>query len=87
MVKNVHDFADHIACDSETNSYVTTAPITRCKTDNVREIVVPVIHNDRVVAVIDLDCEVLAGYDEVDQLYLEKLATLLAHACDWSTDS
>lgn len=43
----------------------------------------PILHGDHVVGVIDLDCEALAGYDEVDQNYLEQFAALLATACDW----
>lgn len=43
----------------------------------------PILLDGKVIAVIDLDCEVLAGYNEVDQKYLEQLGQLLASACDW----
>ena len=35
------------------------------------------------VAIIDIDCALESGFDEVDQRYLEQLAELLAAACDW----
>lgn len=37
----------------------------------------------KVVAIIDIDCAVEAGFDETDRRYLEELASLLARACDW----
>jgi L-methionine (R)-S-oxide reductase len=67
-VADVEAFPGHIACDSESKS----------------EIVVPIVTGDaKLVGIIDIDCSVLNGFDEVDQAYLEKLATLLASSCDW----
>lgn len=37
----------------------------------------------RVVAIIDIDCAVTKGFDEVDAKYLGALAELLAESCDW----
>lgn len=37
----------------------------------------------RVVAIIDVDCAVVDGFDEVDREWLEKLAKVIAEACDW----
>jgi L-methionine (R)-S-oxide reductase len=37
----------------------------------------------KVVAIIDLDCAVLDGFDAEDQKYLEELAQVIADACDW----
>lgn len=37
----------------------------------------------QVVAIIDIDCAVVEGFDQEDQRYLEELAGLLADACDW----
>tara|TARA_R110002060_G_scaffold47984_5_gene58989 strand:+ start:2361 stop:2507 length:147 start_codon:yes stop_codon:yes gene_type:complete len=48
--------------------------------------VVPILRSGGegdVVAIIDIDCAELNGFDEVDQIWLEKLAVLLAAACDW----
>ena len=74
LVPNVHEFPGHIACDSESNS----------------EIVVPVVVDDasgqggkKLVAIIDIDCAVVNGFDQVDAKYLEELAELLAQSCDW----
>lgn len=57
IVSNVDEFLGHIACNSASKS----------------EIVVPIIYKDKVVAVLDVDSESLADFDEVDQHYLEKL--------------
>lgn len=70
LVKNVNEFPGHIACDGETKS----------------EIVVPVISSGTVVALIDLDCLDLNGFDETDQEYLEKLAKVVALSCDWNSN-
>jgi L-methionine (R)-S-oxide reductase len=67
LVPNVHEYANHIACDGETKS----------------EIVVPIKHNGKVVGVIDLDCLDFSGFDEIDKLYLEQLAEAIASSCDW----
>jgi len=61
LVKNVHEFPGHIACDSQSNS----------------EIVVPMIKNDRLIGVLDLDSPVYSRFDETDQEYLEKFVDIL----------
>ncbi|KAI8943975.1 GAF domain-like protein [Xylaria longipes] len=67
LVPDVEAFPGHIACDGDSKS----------------EIVVPVLVGEKVVAIIDVDCAELNGFDEVDRKYLEKLAELLGGACDW----
>mgnify|MGYP003624614129 CR=1 FL=1 len=58
IVDNVHDFPDHIACDSQTNS----------------EIVVPVHNkDDELIAVLDVDSTKFSTFDAVDKLWLEKI--------------
>lgn len=37
----------------------------------------------KTVAIIDIDCATVKGFDEVDKRSLEALATLLGKACDW----
>ena len=37
----------------------------------------------RVVGIIDIDCAVPEGFDEVDKRFLEQLAELIGKACDW----
>ncbi len=71
-MRDVEEFPGHIACDGDSKS----------------EIVVPiVVRSDdgekKVVAIIDVDCAVLNGFDEVDKKNLEQLADLLAKSCDW----
>ncbi|KAK7988684.1 hypothetical protein PG989_008999 [Apiospora arundinis] len=68
LVRDVDQFPGHIACDGDSKS----------------EIVVPIVADNKVVAIIDIDCAVLDGFDEIDQVALEKLAALLAKSCDWS---
>lgn len=35
------------------------------------------------IAIIDVDCAVVEGFDEADEEYLEKLAELIGRSCDW----
>ncbi|WP_062734334.1 GAF domain-containing protein [Sphingobium abikonense] len=62
LVEDVHAFPGHIACDAASAS----------------EIVVPVIHDGRLVGVIDLDSPVAARFDADDAAGLEGLAALIA---------
>lgn len=57
VVPDVEAFPGHIACSSDSKS----------------EIVVPVIKDEKVVAVLDIDSDSLNSFDEVDACYLEKL--------------
>ncbi len=58
IVDNVHDFPGHIACDSRSLS----------------EIVVPVFDQaDELIAVLDVDSEKPASFDETDRRYLEQI--------------
>ena len=62
VVEDIEQFPGHIACSSLSRS----------------EIVVPIKNKDNdIVAVLDIDSEHLATFDEVDRLSLEKIATLL----------
>ncbi|KAJ5717953.1 hypothetical protein N7488_003599 [Penicillium malachiteum] len=67
VVPDVHEFPGHIACDADSRS----------------EIVVPILVRGETVAIIDIDCTLPSGFDEVDQKYLEQLAEILAESCDW----
>jgi L-methionine (R)-S-oxide reductase len=51
--------------------------------DSKSEIVVPILVDGKTVAIIDIDCAVAKGFDEVDRKSLEALAILLGKACDW----
>ncbi|MCX7876883.1 MAG: GAF domain-containing protein [Melioribacteraceae bacterium] len=61
IVKNVHEFPGHIACDSGSYS----------------EIVIPLIKDDNVVAVLDLDSYNFSAFNETDKYYLEKISDIL----------
>ncbi|KAF4538717.1 GAF domain-containing protein [Lasiodiplodia theobromae] len=67
LVPDVEKFPGHIACDGASKS----------------EIVVPIVQNGKTVAIIDIDCAELEGFNEEDKKYLEELAALLAGACDF----
>ena len=61
IVPDVEKFPGHIACSSLSRS----------------EIVIPVIRNDKVVAVLDADSSALNEFDITDQHYLEAMVDLL----------
>jgi len=62
LVPDVHAFPGHIACDSRSKS----------------EIVIPVLNEaGALVAVLDVDSAEYNSFDEVDQLWLEKLCAKL----------
>ena len=62
IVPNVHDFIGHIACSSKSNS----------------EIVVPVIVNDEVKLIIDIDSPKFDRFKEEELLLLEEVAKIIA---------
>lgn len=63
VVPDVHNFPGHIACDSASNS----------------EVVVPLLHQGRLLGVLDLDSPRLERFDAADGAGLEAVvATLLA---------
>ena len=61
VVADVELFPGHIACSSLSRS----------------EIVVPVWRGEEIVAVLDIDSEHLATFDEVDRVWLERIVSLL----------
>jgi GAF domain-containing protein len=61
IVPDVEKFPGHIACSSLSRS----------------EIVVPVIRNNEVVAVLDVDSEHIDAFDQTDREYLEEIAALM----------
>jgi len=67
IVPDVHQFPGHIVCDSASNS----------------EIVVPLISQNRLLGVLDLDSPSRGRFGPGDALGLEALAARLAAACDW----
>lgn len=61
IVPDVEKFPGHIACSSLSKS----------------EIVVPVIRNNEVVAVLDVDSDQYDQFDSTDQQYLEQIVSLI----------
>ncbi|KAK9241151.1 GAF domain-like protein [Lipomyces kononenkoae] len=68
VVPDVDKFPGHIACDGSTKS----------------EVVVPILDNAGTVkGVLDVDCLVMNGFDDVDVRFLEDLAGLVGRSCEW----
>ena len=61
LVKNVHEFPGHIACDSASNS----------------EIVLPIHQNGKVIGVLDIDSPILERFDEEDQKGLTEIVKII----------
>ena len=61
VVPDVEQFPGHIACSSASKS----------------EIVVPLFNDGKVGAVLDIDSEHLATFDDTDRLWLERIVALL----------
>ena len=61
LVRNVHDFPGHIACDSASNS----------------EIVLPIHVNGEIWGVLDIDSPNIGRFTEEDQAGLEKIVAVL----------
>jgi GAF domain-containing protein len=64
IVDNVHDFPGHIACDSASNA----------------EIVVPIIKDDHLIGVLDLDSPSVARFDEDDARGLNELVEVFVES-------
>ncbi|MBU5468127.1 GAF domain-containing protein [Virgibacillus sp. MSJ-26] len=61
LVDNVNEFPGHIACDSASKS----------------EIVIPIIVNNEIYGVLDIDSPNYNRFDQVDQQYLEEFVAIL----------
>jgi GAF domain-containing protein len=66
VVPDVHAFPGHIACDSASNS----------------EIVVPILHDGRLLGVLDLDSPVHGRFDAEDARGLEALVRIYVESLD-----
>lgn len=62
IVDDVEIFPGHIACSSASKS----------------EIVVPIVKEGVVIGVLDVDSDKLADFNEVDKIYLEQVALIIA---------
>ncbi len=61
LVSNVHEFPGHIACDGQTNS----------------EIVVPIIINEKLYGVLDIDSPSYNRFGELEKEALEQTVSLI----------
>ncbi len=68
VVEDVHNFLGHIACDTDSNS----------------EIVIPIIIDNELIGVLDIDSPILNRFQENDQDSLEKLLSKLIELTDFS---
>jgi L-methionine (R)-S-oxide reductase len=66
-IENVHNFPGHIACDCESNS----------------EIVVPIIKNDKVYGVLDIDSPEINRFSSLEEKYLVKFVEILNKYINW----
>ena len=66
LVDNVHEFPGHIACDGESNS----------------EVVVPLIKDQQLIGVLDLDSPLLGRFDEEDAKGLNELVSLFMESLE-----
>ena len=67
IVDDVRQHANYISCDSRAMS----------------EIVVPMVKDDQLLGVLDLDSECVSDYDQLDQEYLEEFVTILIEKTNW----
>ncbi|MFL0246566.1 GAF domain-containing protein [Candidatus Clostridium stratigraminis] len=68
-IKNVHDFPGHIACDSASNS----------------ELVIPIIKDEVVYGVLDLDSPEQNRFSELEEKYLVLFVEKLNQYIDWKS--
>lgn len=68
LVPDVHQFPGHIACDSASNS----------------EIVLPLIKDEVLLGVLDIDAPIFSRFNEEDAAGLSRICRVLTEDVDWS---
>ena len=68
LVPDVHQFPGHIACDSASNS----------------EIVLPLIKDEVLLGVLDIDAPIFSRFTEEDAEGLSRICRVLTENVDWS---
>lgn len=68
LVVNVHEFPSHIACDAASNS----------------ELVIPLIKNNVVYGVLDIDSPQIGRFKDIDRKYMEKAVDILNKYIDYT---
>jgi L-methionine (R)-S-oxide reductase len=69
VVPDVHEFPGHIACDAASRS----------------EIVVPILHDERLIGVLDVDSPELSRFDEFDRRQFERLVAIYVARSDFDS--
>jgi len=69
VVQDVHQFPGHIACDAASAS----------------EIVIPIIKNDKLIGVLDIDSPIIARFNEEDRLGLIEFVDVLNDNINWES--
>jgi L-methionine (R)-S-oxide reductase len=64
-IPNVEEFSGHIACSAETKS----------------ELVVPIVKENKVLAVLDIDSNKISDFDQTDIVKLKELCACIADLC------
>jgi len=67
VVADVHDFQGHIACDDASRS----------------EIVIPIIKENRLIGVLDIDSPLLKRFSEDDRAGLQKIVDIINELVEW----
>lgn len=67
VIEDVHKFKNHIACDAASTS----------------EIVVPIIKDDKLIGVLDLDSNEFNRFTELEKKYLENSIDILNKYINW----
>lgn len=70
VVPDVHAFPGHIACDPASKA----------------EVVVPILRDDQVVGVLDIDSPELGRFDATDGRGVERVVAVLLEATHWDWD-
>ena len=68
IVGDVKSFPNFISCDSSARS----------------EIVLPIVKNNKLLGVLDLDSSRVDDYDEIDRKYLEEFLVILLEKTKWN---
>jgi GAF domain-containing protein len=69
LVDDVDLFPGHITCDSASRS----------------ELVIPIIKDQKVIGVLDIDSPSLKRFDELDRVNLERIVDILVEKTDWKS--
>ena len=67
IIRDVHKFEGHIACDAASNS----------------EIVVPIVKDDKLIGILDLDSDEFDRFTELEKDYLERSILILNKYINW----